>query len=152
MQIVHKKVVDLTGAEYRAMLKANFGPDEGYMYNELKACRNRERRGETISLWIDGSSRRLIGWALLVPVRTNGDTRGTWWTKRHAKYTVQFWVKSQYRKKGYGKILMNEVKKYDARPHVFPHDDASGNFFSSYNVTIMRVDNEWMIPGKPRVA
>lgn len=151
MQILHKDVCDLTHGEYRALLMANFGPDEGYMHNELQACRKNERPGKTVSLWTDGSNRRLIGWALLTKVRLYGQVAGTRHTQKKATYSVQFWVKPQYRGKGYGKILMDEVKSYDTRPHVFPHDPASGNFFSSYDVTVMNLDKEWMVRGKPRV-
>ena len=152
MQIIHKEVSELTAGEYRAMKAANFGPEEGYMHNELVACRKHNRKGITVALWTDGDDRRLIGWALLTPVRLYGDVAGTWWTKKKSKYSVQFWVKERFREKGYGKILMDEVKKHDRRPHVFPHDPASGNFFSSYDVTIMRIDKEWLVKGKPRVA
>lgn len=154
MNILVKEVSDLTKTEYRACYAANYGSG-GYMREELTACRRkpRERPGKTILLW-DGPEDQitsLIGWALITPVRTWGLVAGTRWTKKKAKYTAQFWVKRQYRKQGHSKTLMAEVKKFDERPHVFPHSDASAEFFSSYKVTILKEDKTWM-KKKPKVA
>lgn len=154
MNVIVKPVEDLTQTEYRACYLANYGFN-GYMREELTWCRKTPiaRPGIAIMLW-DGPADTpvsLKGWALLTPVRTWGLVGATRYTKSKAKYTVQFWVKQQYRKQGYGKLLMGEVKKLDDRPHVFPHDDASAELFSSYQVTIMNDDKRWM-KRKPKVA
>jgi hypothetical protein len=92
------------------------------------------------------------GWALLTPVRTWGAIRATRYTKTRSKYTVMFYVKKINRKQGYGKLLMAEVKKHDQRPHVFPHSTASSEFFSSYEVTVLKEDAGWYKRGKPKLA
>lgn len=104
-------------------------------------------------LW-DGSEddiKSLIGWALLTPVRRHGQLSVTEWIMKRSKYTVQFWVKKQHRRKGHGKTLMLEVKKLDPRPHVLPHDTASSELFSSFEVQIFKDDKFWM-KRKPKVA
>lgn len=154
MNILVKKVSDLTPVEYRACYLANYGSN-GYMREELGCSRRSPdyRPGIAIMLW-DGPDDKitsLIGWTLLTPVRTWGLIGGTRWTKKKSKYTAQFWVKSQYRKQGHGKTLMAEVKKLDPRPHVFPHSNASAEMFSSFDVTVMKEDQCWM-KKKPKVA
>lgn len=152
MEIRHKTVAEMTTTEYNAAFKANYGFD-GYMQGELYRCRREGHEGRVILLW-DGPDDRvssLIGWAILTPVRLYGMVAATRYTKRNSKYTVQFWVKRQHRRKGYGKILMNEVKKHDPKPHVFPHDTASAELFSSYNVTTLSTDRRY-IRKKPKVA
>jgi len=151
LEIIHKSVQDLNKIEYRACYAANLGY-EGYMRDELVLCRN-GRTGQVIMLW-DGPSdtaRSLIGWALLTPVRLYGMIAATRWVKYRSKFTVEFWVKKKYRKKGYGKILMAEVKKLDDNPHVFPHDTASAEFFSSYKCQVLQIDKHHMRP-KPQIA
>lgn len=153
MNIITKSVSELSTTEYRACYKANYG-ESGYMRDELVSCRYGARPGIAIMLWNgpDDKTSSLMGWALLVPVRTHGTVAGTAWTKLKAKYTCEFWIKRQYRKKGYGKIIMNEIKaNHDKRPHVFPHDNPSAEFFSSYNVTVTRDDKLWL-KRKPKVA
>lgn len=155
MNIVTKTVDELTQAEYRACYMANYR-DSGYMREELRNSREQPEKypGTAIMLW-DGptdSQANLLGWCLLSPVRTWGLIAGSRYTKAKAKYTAQFWIKRPHRRKGYGKVLMAEVKKYDERPHVFPHSEASAELFSSYNVTVQQVDRSWLKPGKQKVA
>lgn len=153
MDTIVKDVSDMTPVEYRACSAANYGVIEGYMLEELRHCRA-GRPGKVVMLW-DGppdTPKSLIGWALLTPTRTWGLTAVSRYMASSAKYTVQFWVKAQYRRKGYGKMLMNEVKQLDPRPHVFPHDEASGELFSSFNVRVSKNDMRHIKRGKPKVC
>lgn len=151
MEIRHKHVSELSPVEYRACYKANYGPVNGYMLEELIRCK-KGYPGEVVMLW-DGpeETKSLIGWCLLTPVRLYGLLAVTRWVMGRSKYTAMFWVKKQYRKKGYGKMLMTEVKKIDPNPHIMPHDDASSELFSSFNVQVLNEDKFW-IKRKPRVA
>lgn len=153
MDIIHKKVTDLTPTEYRACDNANYG-HAGWMQGELRRCRTKGFPGQVIMLWNGPADKvqSLIGWALLTPVRTRGTIAGTRWTMKRSKFTVQFWVKKRHRRKGHATTLMSEVKKLDPRPHVFPHDIVSGELFSSYEVTIMRLDEGWINRRKPKIA
>lgn len=152
MEIIHKAVTDLNDIEYRACHKANFGPDDGYMQGELAKCKA-TGTGYVVMLW-DGPPDKIMsmrGWALLSPCTTTGLMAVSRWVMNRSKYTVQFWVKPRWRQRGYGKILMHEVKKYDDNPHVMPHDRASSEFFSSYKVQVLQMD-KWRMRRKPRVA
>lgn len=153
MVIISKNVSELTPIEYKACRAANYGPDEGYMHEELGLCR-KGAPGMVIMLWDgpDDSTKSLLGWALLTPVRRSGLVAVTEWVMKRSKYTVQFWVKRQHRRKGYGKTLMNEVKKLDPKPHVMPHDAASSELFSSFDVQVLKDDKHWIKRGKPKVA
>lgn len=140
--VVHKDVKDLTRPEFIAFYRANFG-DSGIMQGELMRCRQHNLQASTIAIWTCHKERRLIGWALVTPVRGYGDLAASRHTMKQSKYTFQFWVKPQYRGKGYGKVLMDEAYKLDPRPHVMPHDEKSEKFFSHYNVMIMQIDKNW---------
>lgn len=153
MEIRRKPVGDLTPVEYRACYRANYGT-EGYMQEELVRCR-KGHPGEVIMLWDgpDDTVRSLIGWALLTPVRRHGLLSVTEWVMKKSKYTVQFWIKRQYRRKGHGTMLMGAVKTYyDPNPHVMPHDNASAELFSSFKVQVLNDDKIWIKRGKPKVA
>jgi GNAT superfamily N-acetyltransferase len=158
MDIRHKSVNDLTDLEYEACKLWNFNsePDkDGMMQDDLWLSR-REGYGHVIMLWKSEKSRvvnSMLGWALLMPVRPYADwSWGTTYTARKSKYTVEFYVRPEYRNKGYGTLLMKMVKEqYDPRPHVLPHDEGSGAFFSKFDVTVTRDDQKHLIR-KPKVA
>lgn len=142
MYTIHKPVTDLTPGEYRAFYNANFGP-HGYMQSQLEYYRKRlYLPAQTVAVW-NGNPRRLLGWALLTPVRPDGEIAASSWAMKQSIYTAQFYVKQQYRGKGVGKMLMNEVHTLDPRPHVIPHDDKSESFFKKYRVMVMRADKNW---------
>ena len=146
MKTIVKKVPDLTPIEYRACYLANYG-EWGYMRATLQNARELHDSDAIAVLLVDETRRgatALIGWALLTPVSTSGMLAATRYTKSKSKYTVQFWVKQQHRKKGHGKTLMAAVKKLDPLPHVLPHDEKSGQFFSSWNVTVLNGDRPWL--------
>jgi GNAT superfamily N-acetyltransferase len=116
------------------------------MQGELYSARHGCQKGNAIMLWDgpDDDIKSLIGWAIMCPVKLRGVAAGTSWTKKRAKFTCMFWVKRQYRRKGYGKMLMDEVIKIDPSPHVFPHDTPSSHMFVDYNVTVTRNDKWWL--------
>lgn len=152
MEIIHKSIKDLTKTEYRACYLANYGPWDGYMCETLVNAKN-STECKVIMLWDgpDDTVRSLIGWALLTPVREYGILAVTPWVMRRSKYTAQFWIKKQYRRRGYGKILMTETKKLDPRPHVIPHDRPSSELFSSFDVQVLKSDKLWLAR-KPKIA
>lgn len=149
MEIITKKVSELTPDEYRACVRANFG-DGGDMRDELRYARgNPHRKVFTICIW-DGPHDKqssLIAWSLVFPA-VSLDIPG----RKKKQLSAHFWVKSQHRQKGYGRVLMLEVKKHDKSPHVFPHSEESAEFFSSYRVKTYQYDGTWLKPGKPKVA
>lgn len=152
MEIRHKQVRDMTSVEYRACYQACYAVWNGYMKEELTRCKS-GHPGQVIMLW-DGPDDKvtsLIGWALLTPVRTYGLLAVTRWVMSRSKYTAQIWVKRKFRRQGYGKILMDEIKKLDPNPHVLPHNNASSELFSSYRVQVLASDKHW-IKRKPKVA
>jgi GNAT superfamily N-acetyltransferase len=152
LDIRHKDVADLTDAEFTACEKATFGW-EGMMQGELRRCR-REGYGKAVMLWKTTATTKtgLIGWALLTPVRLYGDLAATRWTMKVSKYTVEFYVKPEHREKGHGTTLVKLVKEhYDPRPHVLPHDRASSELFSKFDVMVMREDSHW-IRHKTKIA
>lgn len=148
MNILVKNISDMTSTEYAACYKANYGTD-GYMQEELQYCRwyPDRRAGKVIMMW-DGPADKvssLKAWALLTEVRTHGLLAVSSYIKRVSKYSVQLWVKRQYRGRGYSKILMNEVIRLDPKPNVFPHDRRSASLYSQYSVSCAKYDRDaWL--------
>lgn len=142
MQTIVKDVKDLTRYQYDYCYDANFG-EAGYMQDTLIDCRELP--------WCQGTAillkkRHFVGWTLLTPVTTQRHhlLEVTRYVKGKSKVTAQFWVNEKDRRKGYGTMLMNEVKKIDPRPHVFPHDDSSGELFSKFDVSVLREDSKYI--------
>lgn len=152
MEIRHKQVRELTSVEYRACYNACYDLENGYMKEELARCKG-GYPGEVIMLWDgpDDSTKSLIGWALLTPVRLYGLLAVTRWVMSKSKVTAMFWVKKQYRGQGHGTTLMQEVKKIDPNPHVMPHDEASGNLFGKFKCQVMNDDRANLVK-KPKVS
>lgn len=135
MNITTKSLLKLTPQEYRKCYSLNYR-NNGYMQEFLKEHRNNPD-AHAIML---NEEELFLGWALLVPVRQVHHEWGvTSYTKKMSKYSLQFYVRKTERRKGYGKILMDEALKIDRRPFVWPHDFASGGFFANYSVTA----NKW---------
>jgi GNAT superfamily N-acetyltransferase len=155
MEIRKKSVLELTALEYRACFGANYGGG-GYMQGVLEDCREGNQSGEVVMLWDETKAKNrvssMVGWCLMTPVSLHGILGATRYTKRRSKITAQFWVKPAHRQKGYAKMLMHEVKKVDPRPHVIPHNDSSAEFFSSFEVTVLRDEAGWIRRKKPKVA
>ena len=153
MEIRRKSVSELTSTEYRACYEACFNYEKGYMKAELERCRLGKFPGEVIMLW-DGPDNRtssLVGWTMVQPVRLYGLLAVTKYVTTKSKVTAMFWIKQKYRGKGYGTLLMQEVKKIDPNPHVMPHDVASGNLFGKFQCQVLMDDKEHMVK-KPHVA
>lgn len=152
IMIEKKSLADLTPVEWKACYTANYGAG-GYMRNTF--MNNRYNQDAFVLMVWDGphdSAKNMLAWALATPVTSRGYTSATYYARKRAKYTVQFWVKRPYRQRGIGHSLMQEIKKYDETPHVFPHDDKSGEFFSGYNVTATASERTWMRNNKPKAA
>ena len=135
-----KSLSRLTPVEYRACYSLNMRGN-GCMRYALQ-----EHRADddcyAIMIWHGGV---LAAWALLVPTRK----QSVWaWSTDHAKrvskYQAQFYVRKSMRGRGLAHRLMRQVLKMDPRPHVIPHSEASGGFFSSYNVSTERHRREYM--------
>jgi hypothetical protein len=148
MDIRHKAVEDMSAVEYKACLAANYGPFEGLMYDALRGCRSRwdTDTGKVIMLWEGPEDKvsSLLAWCLITPITKWGPLGASDWNCKKASVTVQFWVKPKHRKKGYGKMLMDEVQKIDPCPHVFPHSMASAALFVDYNVTASGSTRSWL--------
>lgn len=149
MHIVTKDVRELSPVEYQACLRNNYG-DGGYMLHETKAARtNPDAAGaKAVMLWQTHEhehAKDMLAWVLLTPTKLNGLTGVTPYIKSKSKYTAEFWVKYRHRRKGYATRLMKHVKRYyDPRPHVIPHDDASSELFSKFNVSVLAEDRYFM--------
>lgn len=153
MQVISKPVASLTPNEYRACRLANFGYD-GYMMEELQFRRLKKcDKAIAIMIW-DGPDDKISNmkaWSLITPVTQKGMLAASKYICSKAKYTAQFWVKRQHRRQGLGTMLMLEVKKYDPRPHVIPHDTKSVELFSKFKVRSSSYDNP-LKRSKPKVA
>ncbi len=117
-----KHIYELTTSEYNACRRLCFGRD-GDMYFHIAEFRQDPRAWVILLKYpIDD---RLIGWALVTP------------TARKRKRRAAFYVRATERNKGYGSLLMAEVRKIYPKPIVFPHDKRSAAFLAKYynNVT-----------------
>jgi hypothetical protein len=147
LEVRFKDVMDLTPTEYMACYKANYG-DGGFMQQELVGCREPTsvRTGKVYLLWDgpDDKQTSLVGWCLITPIRSWGILAASKWNRKRSKHTVQFWVKRNHRKKGYGKLLMDLATRYEPVPHVFPHSKNSSRLFKDYDVTASANDRAWV--------
>ena len=148
MRIVIKSADRLTQKEFDSLYEANFGP-YGMMQEEIYRAWQDDDPDTWAIMYKHGHE--LYGWALLTPVTTDmsRSVSATSYTKRKSKYTVQFYVYDEHRRKGIAKRLMEEVLEIDPRPHVMPHDIKSGEFFAHYDVTVTNWDKPWQRPKKP---
>ena len=145
MEVRFKDVVDMTPTEYRACYLANYGSG-GYMRDDLVAARDGRRQGKVYLLWEgpEDNTTSLHGWSLITPIRRGGRGGASRYAMKKAKHTVQFWVKRNHRKKGYGKLLMDLAVMYTPHPHVFPHSKNSSRLFKDYDVTASKRDRAWI--------
>ena len=150
MKIIVKDVSELTPKEYAKCSEATLGA-RGMMQENLEWCRagiepdGHECTGKAIMLYRGITSRsKLIGWVLIFPVRSWGGANASEWNRRKSKYSAMFFVDRKMRGKGYGTMLMNEVYKFDARPHVYPWNYESGGFFENKNVSVDADDRDWI--------
>jgi len=98
-----------------------------------------EENAKVVLLWDDDKegARRLLGWSL---------TR-----LEKQKQIAFFWVKPSLRNKGYGSMLMQEVKRVDPKPKVFPWSQEAGGFFSKFEVEVPEYQSYNLVQ-KPKVC
>lgn len=115
------------------------------MNQDLKDAIREDQDAWAVMLW-DGHpnfSKNLVGWALMINSKQFITEPLSDYAKKKSKYAVEFWVKSKYRGKGHAHKLMEAVKKIENYPIVFPHSEASGEFFGSYNVLVPKYYRGW---------
>lgn len=158
MHIVTKDVTKLTPVEYYSCRRANFGRD-GCMQTEVTHARNNEpgyEGSKAIMIWKDhnhDSGAKLIAWCLLTPSKADGLIYASPYQRRACKYAAEFWVKTRYRRQGYGTMLMQHVKRhYETMPIVIPHDEASGELFSKFKVRLSDDEGREYLKRKPKMA
>lgn len=140
VQIIEKYILDLTPKERKQCRSLSLRAD-GLMCEDLsnwmKYEKEANRRKRKPMVWmIKDDDESLIGWALAMP--RPGKAPG---------YESQFYVRKSLRNKGYGTMLMEKVRTVDPRPHVFPHDRTSGEFFKKHRGKIRyeRWDRMWLM-------
>lgn len=138
MEIIIKPLPRLTDKEYQACRRLNMGP-EGLMQDTLIDQADNPRC-QAIMLW----GRYMYGWALLEPIKETMYAEVSDHAMRVCKYSAQFYVRESARGRGYGRMLMNEVVKFDPKPYCIPHDPLSGSFFSNFRITATRDRRELM--------
>lgn len=141
MNLVDKPLPELSIQEYRDAAKWN-KHGEGTMREYLAKYRN-DPLARAVLLY-DGSE--LIGWALLTPIKYESQYAVSTYARRVSKVYAQFYVRTKYRKQGYGSLLMKEVLKHDPRPNVSPWNIRSGAFFRKFKkqVTIHKDERVWL--------
>lgn len=124
MEVITKRVIDLTPQEYQLCYKLNLR-DKGQMQGCISEARyyeaqysNPRRRFSHAIMIFDGG--KLQAWSLVMP-RTDG--RG---------WEAQFYTRRAERQKGLGTTLFKEVQKFDKRPYVIPWSKPSGEFFKKH--------------------
>lgn len=147
MRLITKTIGQLTNEEYRYCYNANLDSSDkttGRMRPDLVYYRSdpltaRDEDAKVVMLWDDAQSgaKRLIGWAMTF-------IEG----REHIAF---FWVKKPHRNKGYGTMLMKEIKKSNPKPYVYPWSDNSYGFFSKFEVDVP-VDRTMRLVKKPIVC
>jgi L-amino acid N-acyltransferase YncA len=138
VRIIEKGILDLTAQEMRQCKSLSLR-HQGLMCEDLVDWKDYESRPNRAKrktrIWmIKDDADRLIGWALATPR----------WKARG--YDAQFYVRISERGKGYGTLLMKKVLELDPKPHVFPHDKTSGDFFKrhSQSIRFSTSDKKWI--------
>jgi GNAT superfamily N-acetyltransferase len=121
MQVVHKKVSELTPTEYKKCHRLNLGQGRygGWMQPTLEHYRKNGGDARAVMLK-DGDL--LVGWGLLSPTKSHfnaGPYGITPYVKRRTKYSLMMYVRKSHRGRGYGKLLLEEARKVDPRPMVW---------------------------------
>lgn len=124
---------ELTRAEVVILSRLSYRKS-GYLWYDLRECINYDVGSVVICYDAD----KVVGWALMVPTRppAGATFQGlvTEYGKRRCKYEAQFYVRSPYRKRGIGGVLMRAVNQIEPRPWVYPSPTNAG-FFSKYTVS-----------------
>lgn len=114
LKYVRKKINELTDSEYRACYNLNMG-SRGEMRDKLVFGKHFDRRYHVFMLW-NGDD--LVAWALRFP---DGEHR----------WSVYVYTRTNERRKGYGRWLVNESKRGMRSVNVYPWDNRSARFYSS---------------------
>lgn len=132
MQVVVKDVEDLTEFEYARCRRLNFG-NAGQMRDKLHEVRfeplNSHKKAKAVMI-VDQD--KLVAWSLVFPMPY---VRG---------YAAHFYVRANMRRKGYGTVLFEQVKKIDKKPWVFPHDSRSAGLLKKAPVRCYTSDEVWL--------
>lgn len=144
MKIITKTISQLTSEEYTYCYRANLSSTgaRGEMRPKLVEYRAhpawaKEDGAEVVLLW-DGKregAHRLLGWAMV-------------FDNYSEHKDAYFWVKKPLRDRGYGTILMKEVKKIEKQPKVYPWNEKAIGFFSKFVVDAP----EHRLVSKPKVC
>ena len=114
MEIVKKKVKDLTPDEYKKCSSLTLR-ESGEMQTNLSWYFREDERDSFVYLIKDEA--KLLAWALVFP--------------KYAKEVgAFFYVRKTYRRKGLGRALYKTVEKdFKNKFEIYPHDEVSENFF-----------------------
>jgi GNAT superfamily N-acetyltransferase len=106
------KAVDLTSDQIARCKELSYG-DEGYMCEDLEMVLDTETRwhyrySQALLLYLN---KNIVGWCLLQPV------------PRSKRWSAQLFVDPLYRRRGYGRLLLQEANKISNRPCVYTDRD-----------------------------
>ena len=141
-----KPLGDLTPHQWKRCSKLNAG-DMGNMYDMM---REQRYNPEALAILLR-KGRGIVGWGLLIPTADLYSWWGmTYYARKTTKYNAQLWIDEKHRRRGYGKIIMDEIQRRDPKPFVYPYDEHAGNFFADYRVSAWSEHREANL--KKRVA
>jgi GNAT superfamily N-acetyltransferase len=133
MQVLTKKVSDLTPTEYKQCHRLNLGQGMGGGWMQPTLEHYRKTGGEARAVMLKDDE-LLVGWGLLSPTKSHfkeGPYGITPYVKRRAKYSLMLYVRRSHRGKGYGRILLDEARRFDPRPKVWYSHHAEKLYASS---------------------
>lgn len=116
LRYVRKHVSDLTPEEYQACYRLNMGRN-GEMQDKISFERKHRKQAYVLMLWKDNT---LISWVLRF---REGEHR----------WGVYVYTRTHYRRKGYGKWLLNESKRGLKTVTIYPWDKRSAGFYRKIN-------------------
>lgn len=104
---------------------------DDYMREGVKLCRKRKRKSYIAVALFKNIGKDLIGWAML----------DIFLSKQSKSVRTYIYVKTKYRRKGYGTIILQKAKEVAKKRYkykgikVCPHTKSSLKFFKKANVT-----------------
>lgn len=113
-------VADLSAAEYSRCLYLNLR-NGGTMRDTLQTaryyCKQGQDKGSRVVLIEDGE--QLLAWALI-------------YRSFYQSNDVHFYVRRAFRRRGLGRMLMREVRRYTRKPRVQAWNEVAEAFFASF--------------------